>query len=205
MASSSAFQASPMTRHSPSGLVGSHSVEVDEVRGRLVGRRPHNARPRLDHASLLSAVALGNGIPAVAAPRVASADAPKAEPSAADGAVHLDRLEGVRRTRRLEPTGRRSAGAHALVGQDHSPAPSARPSTSVRPRVLSRRRREGRLEGPPKDPRTARGRTCPPRTGPTCTRYIPGFSSLSSVLMISRSRRRSRLRTTAEPQRRPTA
>src|SRR5690606_3769198 len=61
----------------------------------------------------------GHGVPAPSAPRMAAGDPPDREPSAADGAVALERLQRVRRARRRVPAGGRRPGRDGRAVEPH--------------------------------------------------------------------------------------
>src|SRR3954470_22462621 len=63
----------------------------------------------------------GHGIPTLTAPRVAATDAADREPTAPQGAVALQGLEGVARARRFEPTGGGATAANVLVAPYEPP------------------------------------------------------------------------------------
>ncbi len=144
----------------------------------------------------------------------------------------LDRLDRVARARREEPAARRTPVAGKLVHvdrpQDGAGCSAARPFSPVGDtRDLARRRahrltarrrahrrvpRDGRSSGTSRARSTARSTECRKTSNGCCAasgealnRYDPGRRCTSALATTERSRRRTRLRSTAPPTERPTA
>jgi hypothetical protein len=128
-------------------------------------------------------------------PGMATGDPPRAHPAASEQAVFLDRLLGVMRTRRFEPTTRGQPREDEPVEPDEPDPDTFQPAE------------------PPSAPPLARVR----RSAPTIASWSavtidgrammrtsqPGWNEGAITLSASRRRRRTRLRTTAPPRFRP--
>ncbi len=145
------------------------------------------------------AAATGRGrhrIEPASAPRMAATEAPQAQPAAPQCAVGLDRLEEVLRAGRLEaaPAARphdegQHRGDQKLVAANQEAEHHSIKIAARVPSAIYSERRESPLA------RAAVART-------TSTIHRPGTIRGWESRTISRSRRRSRLRTTAFPTRR---
>jgi len=145
---------------------------------------------------------MGNRVPAVAAPRVASTQPADGEPGAVPGAVDLEGLGGVRGAAGLETTGRGPTFAELLV-LDHQPVQGPRErahdDACAAERRVSRasRRRTTSFLSSSGVRRTA--------SGPAEMSRAPGGSTGApdrcTSAQMARRRLRSRLRTTAPPTR----
>ena len=149
----------------------------------------------------------------MAAPRVAPAETTEGQPPSAKCAVRGEGLAGIRRARGIETTGRRPARRQILVPA-HQPVEA--PGRSAHLRFMGGIDRAERLHDP--GPWSLFSSSSirllssaeESDSAPGCTpmRYAPGgirSGRRSRSAMIARRRRRSRLRTTAPPMRRPMA
>jgi len=120
-------------------------------------------------------------------------------------AVERERLLGVLGAARVEAAGRDPSGGGRLIGReetqghpDGATGPCVRAAHDVVPLRPARR---SAVATSARKAAAAR----PAAPGSRRTRYLPGARPGTSLRTTSRARRRRRLRTTAPPQRRPTA
>lgn len=127
-------------------------------------------------------------VPARGTKRSAPQESANGQPQAAPGSVQLERLEGVAAAGRGETARRGPAFHRPLIGDDPAHQPRTRASSWFRSNVSSTKEREA-------------------AAGVAPNRYQPGGSveADDACRRPSRSRRRTRLRTTAGPSARPRA
>lgn len=127
-------------------------------------------------------------VPARGTERAAAQEPADGQPKAAPSAVQLQRLEGVATARRGESARRRPAFHRPLIGEDPAHQPCTRASSWSRSNISSTNEHEA-------------------AAGVAPNRYEPAGSLEADEARRrpSRSRRRTRLRTTAGPRARPRA
>ena len=145
--------------------------------------------------------ALGNRVPALAAPRVAAADSADGEPGSSKCSMHLKSLHGVGRAGGLEATRRRPTRANLLVEHDAAPhharreahgasRPNRRASSAASSLFTSFLSSSG-----------SRSNTSGPAETSSTPAGTEADSSPAKSATTARNRRRSRLRWTAPPTR----
>src|SRR5215210_4882447 len=178
----------------PSEPPGTHAATTSPRRTRARGTIQRCRRRDV----MPSIGGLANRVITAWVPGMASSDPSRAHPAALEEAVPLDRLLGIARAGRLEPARRGKESEHDAVEPDE-PDPDALhvavgpPSTPPRP--SSRRNAPTSASWPAS---TTAGRAMM-RTSQ------PGWNEGAITLSASRSRRLTRLRTTAPPSFRPVA